>query len=129
MRDYLKDRAKAKRIVEKFGAPCEFVMPDGEDSGYDKFGNIVSNPSNPEQKAIGIGVRLEFDLKDFAGTTVITTTNIQHGDCRFIFYCESGKVEIGMVVDLNGKSWRVINPGEFTPVDTNIFYDIQLRAA
>lgn len=125
MRNYQKDRAKAKKIIEKFGAPCEFIMPDGEDSGYDKTGNIIQNPTNPEQKATGIGVRLEFNLKDFSGST----TNIQHGDCRFVFYCESGKVEVGMIVELNGKKWRVINPGEFTPVDTNIFYDMHLRAA
>lgn len=117
--NYADAAAKAKALIEKFGAPGSFIVP-GNDGGYDSDGNVI--PATPPTTIPGtITPLLQYKAAEIDGEVIRT------GDA-YVFFDSSTQPAIGNTTTLNGLSYRAVMVNSLTSVGgVRVFTKVQLR--
>lgn len=114
---YIRARGTAKKLIRQFGQPLTLRTEDVS-GGYDENGDpVVPSPSS---EVSGNGVKLNYTLSE------MDNSSIKSGDAKLLFSTE-GKPEIGMLVDIDGETWRVVKPNPLQPAGITILYSMQVR--
>ncbi|CAH9015395.1 head-closure protein [Vibrio phage 137E35-1] len=121
--DYAKTRATVERLLKKFGA-AGTVYERAETGGTDALGNALPDTTG---KAIAGFIT---PLLPYSTSTQLTTyerDNVKAGDMYAYFHSEE-LVDINMLVDANGSTWRVQSIKSLTSNSgVNVFQKLMLR--
>lgn len=122
--DYSAKRETAKKLIEKFGDPATIVVKGNSDGSgepiYDAYGDEV--PLIPDSTISGtVTPILNYKRMEIDGET------IRAGDGYVFFYSDTAPM-IGNFIDINDKTWRVVDIESLTSVgDVNVYRKLQLR--
>ena len=126
MFNYSEARATAEVIIGEFGESATLAKL-GTDAGYDpNTGDPIS--STPSSYVDGVVTPLlEYDTQTRSGASEEAGATILSGD-KFCFFHSAEAPEIGMVLTVNGKDWRVVSIVDLTSVGgVNVFRKLQMR--
>lgn len=126
MFDYGEARATAEAIIGEFGEAATLTKPWIE-AGYDPITGAPV-PAVPSFDVEGLVTPLlEYDTQTRSGATETGGGTILSGD-KFCFFHSTAAPEIGMVLTVNGKDWRVVSIVDLTSVGgVNVFRKLQMR--
>lgn len=137
---YKKMEATAKRLVKKFGQPVSIVKRHSDTGGYDEWGNEITPPQ--DETGTGLAVASSYKKEEINGTSIIS------GDIKLTFVGDmiSSGMEpnwwsyffsslnnnddsgVGIYIEWNGRTYRVMSSDPVTPANINICYRLQLRS-
>lgn len=121
--DYNKARATAKKLITKFGVDGT-VYTNGTDGGEDALGRPL--PDEPGVSIEGIIT----PLLPYSTSTQLTQyekENMIAGD-MFAFFHSDTLVEVNMLLDANGDTWRVQSIKSLSSnTGVNVFQKLMLR--
>lgn len=126
MFDYSEARATAEAIIGEFGEEAFIVKPDTE-GGYDpETGDPIAGQPGYEIKGL-VSPLLDYDTITQSGASEADGGTVLSGD-KFCFFHSTEEPEIGMVLTVNGRAWRVVSIVDLTSVGgVNVFRKLQLR--
>ena len=112
--NYLRMQATATRLLTENGAAYDVTRKGGV--------RVVAGKEihDPDLSFTAVGVRIDYDPKEINGT------NILAGDISIHFTSECD-LQVGDLVEVDGKPYRVINPHPVKPGPVIICYQSQLR--
>jgi len=119
--NYTKARARAKKIITKFGKPSSLIKK-GTTGGFSEGGNVEAD--SPDVTIIGIITPLiKYKTNEIDGESIII------GDSFAYFHTESNlDIEIDMQTTVNGQTFSVKSIKILSSVDDiNIYTRLQLR--
>ncbi|WP_031523394.1 hypothetical protein [Siccibacter colletis] len=113
--DYRRMRATATRLLTENGKAYQLTR--GGTTTRDQYGKeVITEPIT----ASVTGVITEYSTREIDGSLVAT------GDKKLAATFET-EVRIGDHIEIDGKTWRVVQPNPIKPADVLISYNIQLR--
>ncbi|WP_140920997.1 hypothetical protein [Limnobaculum xujianqingii] len=113
--DYRRMRATATRLLTENGA--EYVVT--RKGGVSVIGGVEHHKD--DQAFNAIGVRTDYKPSEIDGSVII------NGDVRIVFTAET-ELQIGDLVLVDGKQYRIVEPNPVKPASLLICYRTQLRA-
>lgn len=113
--DYRRMRATATRLLTENGKT--YPLTRGGTTTRDQFGKEVITPA---VTGTVTGVITEYSSREIDGSLIAT------GDKKLAATYET-EVRIGDHIEIDGKTWRVVQPNPIKPADVLISYNIQLR--
>ncbi len=114
---YLRAQATAKRLIEQYGQPL-VVRSEDVSGGYDSNGDPL--PPQPSVEISGSGVKLDYTISEKESSA------IQAGDAKLLF-STTGSPQVGMLVEIDGEDWRIIQPNPLQPAGVIVMYSMQVR--
>lgn len=123
MFDYNEAQKTADELIDFFGAPGAVYIPAEDGGGYDNNGNPL--PATPQVDINGtVTPVLSFKSDEIDGDIIRATDG-------YVFFTPDDKsevIEIGMLFDANGKTYRVQDIQGITSGDgIKVYHRLQLR--
>ena len=117
--NYEEAHADAKELIEFFGEPAT-VVKKGNSGGYDSSGNVIA--AQPDTLIDGIATpKIDFKSSEVNGSSILM------GDAT-VFFESVVAPEIGMMITLNGETYRIIDTDILTSVgDINVYRELHIR--
>lgn len=121
--DYNKARATAEKLIKKFGSAGTVYLKD-EPGGEDAFGNPLPGAGG---KVISGFVTPLIPYSSQSQNTAYENENVIAGD-MFAFFHSDELIEINMLHDANGSTWRVQSISRLTSTNgVDVFQKMMLR--
>ena len=117
--NYEEAHADAKELIEFFGEPAS-VVKKGNSGGYDSSGNVIA--PQPDVTISGtVTPKIDFEVSEVNGSSILM------GDAT-VFFESVTTPEIGMMITLNGETYRIIDTDTLTSVgDINVYRELHIR--
>lgn len=121
--DYNKARATAERLIAKFGRSGT-VYTNAESNGKDALGNDL--PGDAGKVIEGLVTPL-LPYSTQTQYTLYEQENVRTGD-MFAFFHSNEPIDINMLHDANGATWRVQSISKIDSADgVNVYQKMMLR--
>lgn len=117
--DYVKARAIAKGLIEKFGQAKEFII-EGSKGGTDKWGDPI--PDTPDTSTVGfVTPLLSYKKMEVDGEQILATDS-------YVFFHSDEIPPIDSKIAINSNKYRAVNIVRLDSVGgTNVYVKVQLR--
>lgn len=121
--DYTKARATAEKLIKKFGQAGTVYLND-EPGGEDALGDPLPSTSG---KIINGFVTPLLPYSTQTQLSVYEKENVKSGD-MYAFFHSDELIDINMLHDSSGDTWRVQSVSKITSVSgTNVYQKMMLR--